>query len=140
LLKSIQQLIIHLTAQVTNISQQIRDQDQEFQDLRAMVEETNQVVTKAGPSTQKSSLLEQMCTKAQEPLDCGTTNQTPHLPPPPQSTLLEHLSGHSQALPCHQTQSSHLPLATQLHQVNVPLAPLHLSGPQQRPLLEHLQR
>ncbi|CCO28952.1 hypothetical protein RSOLAG1IB_01461 [Rhizoctonia solani AG-1 IB] len=51
LLESIQRLIILLTAQVADLSQQIRDRDQEFQDLRAMVEETNQAVTKAGPST-----------------------------------------------------------------------------------------
>ncbi|CCO34491.1 hypothetical protein BN14_08592 [Rhizoctonia solani AG-1 IB] len=50
-LESIQRLIILLTAQVADLSQQIRDRDQEFQDLRAMVEETNQAVTKAGPST-----------------------------------------------------------------------------------------
>ncbi|CCO36888.1 Retrotransposon-derived protein PEG10 AltName: Full=Embryonal carcinoma differentiation regulated protein [Rhizoctonia solani AG-1 IB] len=50
-LESIQRLVILLTGQVASLSQQIRDRDQEFQDLRAMVEETNQAVTRAGPST-----------------------------------------------------------------------------------------
>ncbi|CCO35212.1 Retrotransposon-derived protein PEG10 AltName: Full=Embryonal carcinoma differentiation regulated protein [Rhizoctonia solani AG-1 IB] len=50
-LESIQRLIILLTSQVADLSQQIRDRDQEFQDLRALVEETNQAVTKPGPST-----------------------------------------------------------------------------------------
>ncbi|CCO37104.1 Retrotransposon-derived protein PEG10 AltName: Full=Embryonal carcinoma differentiation regulated protein [Rhizoctonia solani AG-1 IB] len=52
LLESIQRLVILLTGQVASLSQQIRDRDQEFQDLRAMVEETNQVVTRA-PATPK---------------------------------------------------------------------------------------
>ncbi|CEL64013.1 hypothetical protein RSOLAG1IB_10996 [Rhizoctonia solani AG-1 IB] len=53
-LESIQWLIILLTGQVTSLSQQIRDRDQEFQDLRAMVKETNQVVTRA-PATPKKT-------------------------------------------------------------------------------------
>ncbi|CCO37748.1 hypothetical protein BN14_11907 [Rhizoctonia solani AG-1 IB] len=50
-LESIQQLIILLASQVANLSQQIRDRDQEFQDLQALVEETNQVVTRGAPAT-----------------------------------------------------------------------------------------
>ncbi|CCO37532.1 hypothetical protein BN14_11688 [Rhizoctonia solani AG-1 IB] len=50
-LESIQRLIILLTSQVADLSQQIKDRDQEFQDLRALVKETNQAVTKPGPST-----------------------------------------------------------------------------------------
>ncbi|CCO33795.1 hypothetical protein RSOLAG1IB_09770 [Rhizoctonia solani AG-1 IB] len=49
--KSIQWLVILLTTQVANLSQQIRDRDQDFQDLQAMVKETNQAVGKAGPTT-----------------------------------------------------------------------------------------
>ncbi|CEL55011.1 hypothetical protein RSOLAG1IB_11823 [Rhizoctonia solani AG-1 IB] len=55
LLKSIQRLIILLTGQVASLSQQIRDQDQEFQDLRAMVEETNQAVTREPATPEKTT-------------------------------------------------------------------------------------
>jgi hypothetical protein len=54
LLESIQQLVILLTGQVASLSQQIRDRDQEFQDLQAMVEETNQIVTRV-PTTPKKT-------------------------------------------------------------------------------------
>ncbi|CCO31916.1 hypothetical protein RSOLAG1IB_10903 [Rhizoctonia solani AG-1 IB] len=50
-LESIQRLVILLASQVADLSQQIRDRDQEFQDLRALVEETNQVVTQGAPAT-----------------------------------------------------------------------------------------
>ncbi|CCO34376.1 hypothetical protein RSOLAG1IB_11676 [Rhizoctonia solani AG-1 IB] len=51
MLESIQQLVILLSSQVANLSQQIRDRDQEFQDLQALVKETNQTVTKPGLAT-----------------------------------------------------------------------------------------
>ncbi|CCO34458.1 hypothetical protein BN14_08556 [Rhizoctonia solani AG-1 IB] len=50
-LESIQRLVILLTGQVASLSQQIRDRDQEFQDLQALVKETNQVVTREAPGT-----------------------------------------------------------------------------------------
>ncbi|CCO36882.1 hypothetical protein RSOLAG1IB_11165 [Rhizoctonia solani AG-1 IB] len=50
-LESIQRLVILLTGQVASLSQQIRDRDQEFQDLQALVKETNQVVTQGSPAT-----------------------------------------------------------------------------------------
>ncbi|CCO36352.1 Retrotransposon-derived protein PEG10 AltName: Full=Embryonal carcinoma differentiation regulated protein [Rhizoctonia solani AG-1 IB] len=52
-LESIQRLIILLTGQVASLSQQLRDREQEFQDLRAMVEETNQIVTRAPATPEK---------------------------------------------------------------------------------------
>ncbi|CCO37238.1 Retrotransposon-derived protein PEG10 AltName: Full=Embryonal carcinoma differentiation regulated protein [Rhizoctonia solani AG-1 IB] len=54
-LESIQWLVILLTGQVASLSQQIRDRDQEFQDLRAMVEETNQIVTRAPATPEKTT-------------------------------------------------------------------------------------
>ncbi|CCO35167.1 similar to pol polyprotein [Rhizoctonia solani AG-1 IB] len=54
-LESIQRLVILLTGQVASLSQQIRDRDQEFQDLRAMVEETNQIVTRAPATPEKTT-------------------------------------------------------------------------------------
>ncbi|CCO32971.1 Retrotransposon-derived protein PEG10 AltName: Full=Embryonal carcinoma differentiation regulated protein [Rhizoctonia solani AG-1 IB] len=55
LLESIQRLVILLTGQVASLSQQIRDRDQEFQDLRAMVEETNQIVTREPATPEKNT-------------------------------------------------------------------------------------
>ncbi|CAE6342901.1 unnamed protein product [Rhizoctonia solani] len=38
-------------SQVADLTQQIWDQDQDFQDLQSIVEETNQVITGGGPKT-----------------------------------------------------------------------------------------
>ncbi|CCO34448.1 hypothetical protein RSOLAG1IB_11727 [Rhizoctonia solani AG-1 IB] len=56
-LESIQQLVILLTGQVASLSQQIRDRDQEFQDLQALVKETNQVVTREAPATPEKTTV-----------------------------------------------------------------------------------
>ncbi|CAE6381268.1 unnamed protein product, partial [Rhizoctonia solani] len=45
-LDSIQRLVIGLTAQVANLAQQLKDRNQEFRDLRTLVEETNQAVSR----------------------------------------------------------------------------------------------
>jgi hypothetical protein len=87
----------------------------------------------------KKPLLERMCTKPQGPSPSLTT-QVPPLPQQPRSTLLERLSGHCHTSPFPPTQLSHRPLATRLHPADAPLAPLLQSEPQQRPLLERLQR
>jgi hypothetical protein len=87
----------------------------------------------------KKPLRERMSTKPLDHSPCSI-NPVPLSPQLQRSTLWERLSGHSQALLSPQTPSNRLPLATRLHLADVPPVPPPQSVPQQRPLLERLQK
>ncbi|CAE6457569.1 unnamed protein product [Rhizoctonia solani] len=54
LLELIQRLILGLTTQVANLSQQLQEQDKEFKELQSLVEEVNQTISQGvhTPETQ----------------------------------------------------------------------------------------